>query len=104
MLKLKSQFILRAMTPAGESTSLGNLPFFASKEKALEAVAKGDVTLPNGCAAHVVEAHVPVAEGEADDESAAAKKPAAPKKSAAPKAPAKPNDPPKGEGTGGEGN
>jgi hypothetical protein len=63
-MKLIRQYILRAMTQAGESTSLGNLPAYPSEAKALEAITSGEVTLPNGCHAHIVPVHTPVPDDE----------------------------------------
>jgi hypothetical protein len=94
-MKLVRIYILRAITPSGESTSLGNLPPYPTEAKALEAVTSGEVTLPNGCYAQAVAAYA-VAEEETTEASAApAKKATAPKAKA--KAKETPPVPPVGE-------
>ncbi len=81
-MKVTRIYILRAITPSGESTSLGNLGTFPSEAKALEAVTSGEVTVPNGCYAQVVPAYA-----TAEEETTEAKKAAAPKAKATPPAP-----------------
>ncbi len=98
-MKVTRIYILRAITPSGESTSLGNLPPYPSEAKAVEAVTNGEVTVPNGCHAQVVAAYAVAEEETTEAPAAPAKKAAAPKaKAAAPKAKATtPPAPPAGE-------
>lgn len=89
-MKFKQQWLLRAISPHGESTSLGSVGLFASPEKALAALEGGEVVLPASHYGQAVSVFVPV-EAEATEAAAKPAKPAAPPKAkATPPPPAPP--------------
>jgi len=69
-MKFKTKWLLRAISPQGESTSLGSVELQDTEKDAFALVQNGAVTLPNGCYAHAVKVGVPVPDDAAEVETA----------------------------------